>query len=105
REPRDAAIDLVEPLGEPAELACVGARKELGVDGMRLGDAAYGAREDEPALAVGPALPTALHLVGDAVEPVGDARGDRLGLGGIGQRLAVEPAHDRGLLDDLAVVA
>src|SRR5690606_27247669 len=71
---RDAAIEVLEPVHNGPDPARVGACEQLGIDMMGLGDPADSAAEGEAALPVRLALPAALHFVGEAVEPVGDAR-------------------------------
>ena len=67
---------------------------------MRLGDAAHLALEEEAVVAEA-ALPALLGLLGDGVEPLGDAVGGAVGLLGRLQERGIERARDRRLLDDV----
>ena len=75
------------------------------VDDRDLLDAAHGALEQEAFALDELALPAALGLAFEGVEPLGDVgRGGR-SLRRIAEDLGVEHAEDGGLLDDLPVVA
>ncbi len=87
------------------QLAGIGAGDKAGIDGLHLLDAAHRAHEAHAALAVDRALPAALDLVGHAVEPVGNALGQRRTAFGIVDRLGIERADNRRLLDHRAVIA
>ena len=105
RRRRRPRINLLQRRREFVELAGVGGAEQRLVDHRDFLDAAQRCARTESRAFAELAVPAALGLVGQGIEPPGDIgrRGRRLLR--IAENVAVEHAENRGLLDDLAIIA